>query len=179
MRAVRELRRRFPNTPIIADLKTMDGGYLEAEMMAQAGATLVVVMAVSHPATIQAVVAAERQYGIGVMGDVLAATDRVQAAKDLERAGVDVVIAHLGFDERHALGGSPLDFLSDIVQAVDVPVQAVGGLTLNDFRLPKMGAPLVVVGAPLAIDNHTIAPATEAGAIRRILAEVVRAVKGD
>ena len=180
MRAVRELRRRFPNTPIIADLKTMDGGYLEAEMMAQAGATLVVVMAVSHPATVQAVVAAGRQYGIGVMGDVLAATDRVQAAKDLERAGVDVVIAHLGFDERHALGGSPLDFLSDIVQAVDVPVQAVGGLTLNDLpRLPKMGAPLVVVGAPLAIDNHTFAPATEAGAIRRILAEVVRAVKGD
>ena len=32
------LRRRFPDVPIVADLKTMDGGYLEAEMMAQAGA---------------------------------------------------------------------------------------------------------------------------------------------
>jgi len=31
---VRELRKAFPNTPIVADLKTMDGGYLEAEMMA-------------------------------------------------------------------------------------------------------------------------------------------------
>ena len=45
MHGVRALRERFPHTPIVADLKTMDGGYLEAEMMAKAGATHVVVMA--------------------------------------------------------------------------------------------------------------------------------------
>ena len=45
MHGVRALRERFPDTPIVADLKTMDGGYLEAEMMAKAGATHVVVMA--------------------------------------------------------------------------------------------------------------------------------------
>jgi 3-hexulose-6-phosphate synthase/6-phospho-3-hexuloisomerase len=28
LRAVRELRARFPEVPIVADLKTMDGGYL-------------------------------------------------------------------------------------------------------------------------------------------------------
>ena len=38
LRAVRSLRERFPGVPIVADLKTMDGGYLEAEMMAKAGA---------------------------------------------------------------------------------------------------------------------------------------------
>ena len=35
MHGVRALRERFPETPIVADLKTMDGGYLEAEMMAE------------------------------------------------------------------------------------------------------------------------------------------------
>ena len=35
LHGVRALRAAFPNTPIIADLKTMDGGYLEAEMMAK------------------------------------------------------------------------------------------------------------------------------------------------
>ena len=30
MNGVRALRREFPNVPIVADLKTMDGGYLEA-----------------------------------------------------------------------------------------------------------------------------------------------------
>jgi 3-hexulose-6-phosphate synthase/6-phospho-3-hexuloisomerase len=35
LRGVQMLRASFPNTPIVADLKTMDGGYLEAEMMAK------------------------------------------------------------------------------------------------------------------------------------------------
>ena len=35
LKCVRELRSRFPKTPIVADLKTMDGGYLEAEMMGE------------------------------------------------------------------------------------------------------------------------------------------------
>ncbi|MCH2614722.1 MAG: orotidine 5'-phosphate decarboxylase [Opitutales bacterium] len=34
MNGVREIRNRFPDTPIVADLKTMDGGWLEAELMA-------------------------------------------------------------------------------------------------------------------------------------------------
>ncbi|MDA8206613.1 MAG: orotidine 5'-phosphate decarboxylase [Thermaerobacter sp.] len=176
--AVSALHARYPDTPIVADLKTMDGGYLEAEMMARAGASFVVVMAVSHRATIDAVIQAGNRYQIGVMGDVLAAPDRAEAARTLEQAGVDVVIAHLGFDERHALGGSPLDFLSDVVGAVSIPVQAVGGLSLEDLpQLPAKGAPLVVVGAPLVIDNHAFSPATERHALSRILGDVVRAVK--
>src|SRR5262249_27319604 len=35
LQGVKALRQRFPQTPIVADLKTMDGGYLEAEMMAK------------------------------------------------------------------------------------------------------------------------------------------------
>jgi len=30
LHGVRALRKEFPNTPVVADLKTMDGGYLEA-----------------------------------------------------------------------------------------------------------------------------------------------------
>src|SRR5205814_466532 len=55
LRAVEALRARFPEHPIVADLKTMDGGYLEAEMMAKAGADLVVVMGRAHEATIRRV----------------------------------------------------------------------------------------------------------------------------
>ena len=52
LHGVRALRMAFPNIPIVADLKTMDGGYLEAEMMAKAGATHVVVMARAHEETL-------------------------------------------------------------------------------------------------------------------------------
>ena len=145
--------------PIIADLKTMDGGYLEAEMMAKAGATHVVVMARAHPETIKIVVKAGRDYGIKVMGDNLGCPDMVAGARELEDLGCDYVIHHIGYDERRgivAAGGkmpSPLDQLRAVVAAVSVPVQAVGGLTLEQaVRTPSYGAPLVVIGAPLAVD---------------------------
>jgi 3-hexulose-6-phosphate synthase/6-phospho-3-hexuloisomerase len=48
---------------------------------------------------------------------------------------------------------SPLDQLREVVRAVKVPVQAVGGLTLEQaVACPGYGAPLVVLGAPLTID---------------------------
>ena len=159
LHGVRALRERFPGVPIIADLKTMDGGYLEAEMMAKAGATHVVVMARAHPETIKIVVKAGRDYGIKVMGDNLGCPDMVAGARELEDLGCDYVIHHIGYDERRgivAAGGkmpSPLDQLRAVVAAVSVPVQAVGGLTLEQaVRTPSYGAPLVVIGAPLAVD---------------------------
>ena len=100
LHAVEKLRARFPQHPIVADLKTMDGGYLEAEMMAKAGADFVVVMGRAHEATIRRVVEAGRDFNIRVMGDNLGADDRVGCATWMERLGVDVIVHHIGFDER-------------------------------------------------------------------------------
>src|SRR3954467_10358313 len=87
LHGVRALREAFPGVPIVADLKTMDGGYLEAEMMAKAGATHVVVMARAHPATIKQVVQAGRDYGVKVMGDNLGCPGMAGGAKTLGGAG--------------------------------------------------------------------------------------------
>jgi 3-hexulose-6-phosphate synthase/6-phospho-3-hexuloisomerase len=160
MNGVRALREHFPKVPIVADLKTMDGGYLEAELMARAGATHVVVMARAHEDTIRCVVKAGQDLGIKVMGDNLACDDMVAAARWLQDLGCDFVIHHIGYDERRGIaarGGrmpSPLDQLREVVvAAVDVPVQAVGGLSLEQaISTPTYGAPLVVLGAPLVID---------------------------
>ena len=161
LRAVEMLRARFPDHPIVADLKTMDGGYLEAEMMAKAGADLVVVMGRAHEATIRRVVDAGRDFGIKVMGDNLAADDRVECAAWMERLGVDFIVHHIGFDERGLIKGlSPLDELDRVVRAVSIPVQAVGGLSIQQaIECPSRGAPLVVVGAPLVIDGAAFRPA--------------------
>jgi 3-hexulose-6-phosphate synthase/6-phospho-3-hexuloisomerase len=161
LRAVETLRKRFPAHPIVADLKTMDGGYLEAEMMAKAGADLVVVMGRAHEATIRRVVDAGRDFGVKVMGDNLAADDRVACARWMEDLGVDFIVHHIGFDERGLIRGlSPLDELDAVVRAVSIPVQAVGGLSIQQaIDCPSRGAPLVVVGAPLVIDGAAFRPA--------------------
>lgn len=162
LHGVRKLRESFPGVPIVADLKTMDGGYLEAEMMAKAGATHVVVMARAHEETIKRVVEAGLDFGIKVMGDNLGCDDMVGAAKWLENLGCDYVIHHIGYDERRGIAArgermpSPLDQLREVVQSVTIPVQAVGGLTLEQaIQCPAYGAPLVVLGAPLTIDSDS------------------------
>jgi 3-hexulose-6-phosphate synthase/6-phospho-3-hexuloisomerase len=161
LHGVKQLRAAFPGIPIVADLKTMDGGYLEAEMMAKAGATHVVVMARAHEETIKCVVNAGRDFGVKVMGDNLGCENMVAAAKWLEDLGCDYVIHHIGFDERRGIAArglrmpSPLDQLREVVNAVTVPVQAVGGLSLEQaIQCPAYGAPLVVLGAPLTIDAN-------------------------
>ena len=184
LRAVRALRAEFPRHPIVADLKTMDGGYLEAEMMAKAGATHVVVMARAHPATIKVVVKAGRDFGIQVMGDDLGCDDKPAAARLMEQLGVDYVVHHIGYDERRdpavisAHGDrapSPLDELQAVVEAVKIPVQAVGGLSVEEvLQLPKLGVYHLVLGAPLTVDPEAFkSPAHDVeGLLREIISRL-------
>ncbi|MCR9296382.1 MAG: orotidine 5'-phosphate decarboxylase [bacterium] len=183
LQSVRELRARFPDTPIVADLKTMDGGYLEAEMMAKAGANYVVVMARAHEETVRVVCQAGKDHGVGVMGDNLGCPDMVDGAKLLEDLGCDVIIHHIGYDERRGIAArgetapTPLDELREVVQAVEVPVQAVGGLSIEQaIKTPSYGAPLVVIGAPLAINPDRFQRA--GGDLQQVLTQICDEVHG-
>jgi 3-hexulose-6-phosphate synthase len=177
LRAVQELRRRFPDHPIVADLKTMDGGYLETEMMAKAGANLVVVMGRAHEATVRRVVDAGRDFGVKVMGDNLAASDRVACARWMEDLGVDFIVHHIGYDERRMVAVSPMDELDAVVNAVSIPVQAVGGLSIRQaIECPAHGAPLVVLGAPLVIDADAFTTVTGTR-LRDVLSEICREIR--
>lgn len=182
LNCVRTLRAEFPDHPIVADLKTMDGGYLEAEMMAKAGATHVVVMARAHEETIKCVVAAGRDHGVKVMGDNLGCEDKAAASRRMEDLGVDYIVHHTGYDERNGIFAStgrrlsPLDDLDAVVSAVKIPVQAVGGLSIEEaINMPKRGAPLVVIGAPLAIDANSFNVAS--GDLKGLLQEITRRIR--
>jgi len=177
LRAVERLRAAFPDHPIVADLKIMDGGYLETEMAAKAGANLVVVMGRAHEATIRKSVEAGRKFGAKVMGDNLAAGDRVACARWMESLGVDFIVHHIGYDERRLVKGlSPMDELDAVVAAVSVPVQAVGGLTIQQaIACPSHGAPLVVLGAPLVIAADDFRPAGQT--LGAVLSEICREIR--
>jgi 3-hexulose-6-phosphate synthase/6-phospho-3-hexuloisomerase len=185
LHGVRKLREAFPGIPIVADLKTMDGGYLEAEMMAKAGATHVVVMARAHAETIKCVVKAGKDFGVQVMGDNMICPDMLEGAKFLEDLGCDYVIHHIGYDERRGIAAaghrmpSPLDQLREVVAAVNIPVQAVGGLSLEQaIQCPQYGAPLVVLGAPLTIDADSFKTANgDLEASLRMICEAIHAQK--
>jgi 3-hexulose-6-phosphate synthase len=155
MRGVQMFRREFPNVPIVADLKTMDGAGLEAEVMFKAGANMVVVMGQAHNASIIEQVTMARRYGGKVMCDVMLCPNKPRRAREAQALGVDYIIVHTGFDERNMIKGlSPLDDLPGVLAAVDIPVQAVGGLSIDQaIQTLEMGAQIVVFGAPLVISG--------------------------
>jgi 3-hexulose-6-phosphate synthase/6-phospho-3-hexuloisomerase len=149
-------------------------------MMFNAGATFVVVMGVAHEHTIRQTVRAARDFGGLVMGDVMLHPDKPEIARRMEEWGVDVIVVHTGYDERHFdPRRNPLEDLAAVRAAVKLPIQAVGGLSLEQAaRMPSLGAPLVVIGAPLAIADREFKPGADAAELRRVIGEFVRKVKG-
>jgi len=176
LHAVRALRDEFAGVPIVADLKTMDGAGLEARMMIGAGATHVVVMSRAHWASVKEMVKVAHAMGGEVMADVLGAADKAADARAMQDLGADWVIVHTGFDERrYVRGASPLDDLDAVVAAVDLPVQAVGGLSIEQaLETVRRGARSVVIGAPLAIQADRFATGDE---FEEILRDVVTRVR--
>jgi 3-hexulose-6-phosphate synthase/6-phospho-3-hexuloisomerase len=91
----------------------------------------------------------------------MAMADPVDGARLLEDLGCDYIVHHVGYDmrtlrrQRGIDAPTPLDRLRQIVRAVGIPVQAVGGLTIEQaMETPEYGAPMVVIGAPIAIGEH-------------------------
>jgi 3-hexulose-6-phosphate synthase/6-phospho-3-hexuloisomerase len=89
------------------------------------------------------------------MCDVMLCQDKPGRAREAQEMGVDYIIVHTGFDERNMIQGlSPLDDLPAVLEAVDIPVQAVGGLSVDQaIQTLEMGAEIVVFGAPLVISG--------------------------
>ena len=166
LHAVRAFRSHFPDTPIVVDLKTMDGAGLEAEMMFKAGGDMVVVMGQAHDASIIEQVKMARQYGKQVMCDVMLCADKPARARQAQELGVDYIIVHTGFDERNMLPGlSPL---------ADLP--AVRGLSVPQaIETLRMGAEIVVFGAPLVISGREFKAADPNFAVQ--LREIVQEVR--
>jgi 3-hexulose-6-phosphate synthase len=178
LRCVHVLRSAFPSVPIVADLKTMDGAGLEAEMMFKAGATMTVVMGLAHDASIIEQVKMARRYRGKVMCDVMLCPDKPGRARRAQELGVDYIIVHTGYDERNMTPGlSPLDDLPPVLAAVDIPVQAVGGLSVEQaIQTLEMGAEIVVFGAPIVINGNEFRASSRN--LEPIIRDIVQRIKG-
>lgn len=113
-----------------------------------------------------------------LLGKSIAPIEPARSARVLAEQGVDYVILHTDYDARHETPMDPLAHVATVVEAVDIPVQVVGGLSLEQVvACPQLGAPLVVVGAQLVINNERFAAADELTQLDLVLREVVDEVK--
>jgi 3-hexulose-6-phosphate synthase/6-phospho-3-hexuloisomerase len=147
--AVRELRRRFPDKTIVADMKVMDAGRLEVEAAAKAGAHLIDVLAAASDATILECVQAGKNYGAKIVVDLIAVPDPVARARQAEALGVDCITVHVPIDEQMR-GLDPFATLKAVSEAVSVPVGVAGGINSETAaQAVAHGAAYVIVGGAI------------------------------
>ncbi|HRU80395.1 MAG TPA: bifunctional 5,6,7,8-tetrahydromethanopterin hydro-lyase/3-hexulose-6-phosphate synthase, partial [Methanolinea sp.] len=106
---ISEIRKVRPSAFIIADLKVLDTGNLEARMAADASADAVVISGLAPQATLEKAIAEARKTGIYSVIDMLNVADPVRVIKGL-KAKPDVVELHRAIDTEgsaHAWGDIP------------------------------------------------------------------------
>jgi len=148
--AISALSKAFPEMPILADYKTMDGARKYVLETSARGGHLSTVCAVAADATIRATVAAGRESGIAIVCDLYAAQDVAGRAAEVEAMGVDSVYVHWGSDQRNAdPSRDPHLDLHAVVDRVSVPVGVATFSAEEGARAIKQGAKIAVIGFPL------------------------------
>lgn len=172
MNAVRELKKRYKDHKILADMKTIDTGAIEVEMAAKSGADIVIILALSDDDTIAEAIRAARKYGCEVMADLINVPDPVGRAKEVEELGVDYLNVHVGIDQQMK-GMDPLEVLRDVVENASIPVAAAGGLDAERAAAcVSMGASIVIVGSNIVKSRNV----TESA--RKVREAIDRAAEG-
>jgi len=165
MRVTRELRRLFPDKPLVADMKVMDGGAREAELAFAAGADIITVSACASDATLQAVLKTSADKGRQVMVDLLGIHDQVVRAQQVEAMGAHYLCVHRSTDATHGQD-APVEIAS-VAGAVSIPIAAAGSIRLDNWsQAVRAGASVIIVGS--AITKATD-PAEAARALQQAL----------
>jgi len=177
MAPVRALHAAFPEKLIVADMKIMDGGYYEACLGFEAGASLVTVLGGASDATLAGAIRAARKHSRQVMVDLLQVQDLVDRACQATELGADYIGVHTAYDDQ-ASGKNPLSDLATLAGVQCAPLVVAGGINLHTLScilsLSKdapYGPAAVVVGSALTgADN----PGQAAADMRRVLDEYTR-----
>ena len=147
--AVRKARQLFPDAVIIADLKTMDAGKIEAEAAAKAGASVMTVIGAAPESTIRECVEAGKHYGIKVAVDLLGLENPVEFAARAKDLGVDWLDVHCAIDQQME-GKDPFELLRAVRKVSDLTLAVAGGV--NSETAPaciEAGADVVIVGGAI------------------------------
>lgn len=109
LNVVSQIREARPNAFIVADLKTLDTGNLEARMVADATADAVVISGLAPVSTIEKAIKEAKKTGIYAYIDMLNVNDPVKLLKELS-VKPDVIELHRAIDAEdsaHAWGSIP------------------------------------------------------------------------
>jgi bifunctional enzyme Fae/Hps len=147
---VQQIRKARPNAFIVADLKTLDTGNLEARMVADATADAVVISGLAPIPTMEKAIKEAKKTGIYAYIDMLNVSEPVKVLEELS-VKPDIVELHRAIDvEDTAHSWDSISKMKDIHSRLLVAVAGgiakleEGAATVKDAR--RAGADIVVVG---------------------------------
>jgi 3-keto-L-gulonate-6-phosphate decarboxylase len=139
-------------SPVLADLKAVDGVAKYFMEAGRQGAKIATVLGFAPDASIREAIRGGKAAGVQVMADLYAldTADLARRAAQLEALGVDYLLLHAGGDETAANPtADPLRGLHEVVRSVGIPVGAVTFNAELAVRAVRGGASFVVQGEPL------------------------------
>ncbi|CDQ38106.1 3-hexulose-6-phosphate synthase [Virgibacillus salexigens] len=153
MAFVREIREKYPDKTILADMKTCDAGKHEAKQAFDAGADLTTVMAFSSDATIKDTLDVAKQVEKQIMIDLLELSSH-QRMEELKRLGVELVSLHVGKDQQ-TKGNHFNTELFSFVNGYGFKVAVAGGI--REDTLPEVveeNPDIIIVGSAISKSPH-------------------------
>lgn len=129
---IKEVKKRYEDKIVFSDIKIMDGGSIMADLVFEAGADMVSVLAAANDETIEDVVKTAKKYGKKVLIDMVAIKDIEKRAKELECLNPDYICVHIGTDVQ-GKGINPVDEIKKL-KDINIKKAAAGGINLNTFQ---------------------------------------------
>lgn len=131
-RIVSEVKKRYPNKIVFADIKVMDGGAIVPEIVFKEGADIASIMAVADDATIKGAIACAKKFGAKILVDMCSVPDIAARAKQVDAFGPDIICVHVGTDIQ-ASGLSPVSEVAKLA-GVSCEKAGAGGIKMDTFE---------------------------------------------
>ncbi|MFI7190250.1 3-hexulose-6-phosphate synthase [Nocardia nova] len=160
------IKAAHPDKEVLADLKTADAGFLEADLAFAAGADLVTVLGTAGDATIKGAVEAGQKHGKKVVADLIGVDNRIERAREVAELGVAFVELHAGLDEQ-AQPGYTIQTLLDDGKVAGVPFSIAGGVKIDTVAAVRDA------GADVAVAGGAIYGAADPAAAAKELKEMI------
>lgn len=167
MRAVREIKRFFPEKEILADLKIMDAGYYEAELAFEADADYATVLGVTDVLTVKGCIEVAEKYNRKIVVDMICVDNMPHKIAQMEEIGAHILAVHTGADQQ-AAGREPIEDLRVMAQHVTKSQMSVaGGISSKTAqKYVDLKPAILIVGSGI---THHKNPKAEAAAIKEIM----------
>ena len=167
---IENVKKRFPDKLIFADLKIMDAGKFEADIGFQAGADMVSVLGLASKKTIEATKNSAIQWNRKIMIDMINLEDPIMKWTDFMKMGMDYGCLHTAHDDVTD-GENSLETVEKFHEAHGgQQISVAGGIDPEKIRNLKSCQPeILVVGSYI---TSAVDPNKALKTIRKVMNEI-------